>query len=129
MSGRDKGAQRCPRHNRLPVLAAQSFIPGERDPGCITTFQSPHSQLSVLDAAITECPLQAALRDLKLGKWDSIGAGSMSSDIRQTWVPSHFINSSKVILDESPHLSELSHLKMRSMGTCWGRITKLNVSY
>lgn len=43
---------------------------------------------------------------------ESVGVGSKGSIIRQTWVQSHFINSSKVTWDESPRLFQLSHLKM-----------------
>ena len=66
--------------------------------------------------------VQAALRCPRLRKWGGVGVGSMGSDIRQTWVQSHFIDSGKVTWDESPHLFELSHLKMSIKDTySWGR--------
>lgn len=73
--------------------------------------------------------VQAVLRCLRLRKWGGVGAGSMGSEIRQTWVQSHFINSGKVTWGKSPPLFELSLLKMSTKDTdSWGRAqTRLGV--
>lgn len=99
--GRDEGALRCPRHSRSPHLQHRPLFLMNNTLVVLWPPRVLASRGCLIAMLLAECRYR--LPSDARGS-ESVRAGSKISTIRQTWVQSHFINSSKVTWDESSPL-------------------------